>query len=49
MLEWNNAENIGAECVVTACPSDYAALSAEKPDGIELKTLEEIILDNTEE
>lgn len=46
---WENAENVGAKCVVTACPSDYAALSAEKPDGIELKTLEEIILDNTEE
>ena len=42
---WINAKNVDAEVVVTASPAEYILLSATKPEGIELKTIEEVVLE----
>lgn len=41
---WTNAVNVGAKILVTASAADYAMLSLVKPDGVEIKTLEEVVL-----
>lgn len=41
---WTNARNMGAKVVVTACPGDYEIMKSVKPDDIEIKTIEEILL-----
>lgn len=41
---WMNATNINAETVVTASPADYELLKATKPDGVDLLTVEEVLL-----
>ena len=40
---WINARNMGAETVVTECPAEYEMMLLVKPDGIDLKTVEEVI------
>lgn len=42
---WINAINMKAETVVTASPAEYALLNAVKPEGVELKTVEEAVLE----
>ncbi len=42
---WINAENIGATTVVTVSPAEYILLSQTKPENMELKTIEEAILE----
>ena len=42
---WINAKNVDAEVVVTASPAEYILLSTTKPEGIELKTIEEVVLE----
>ena len=41
---WVNAKNVNAETVVTASVADYELLKSVKPDGIELMTIEEVLL-----
>ncbi len=41
---WNNAKNIDAKIMVTACPAEYILLSKTRPEGIELMKIEEVIL-----
>jgi len=41
---WINAENVGAEILVTTSPAEYIILSAVKPENIELMKLEEAVL-----
>ena len=40
---WINAKNAGAKVLVTASTAEYAMLSATKPEGIELKKIEEVV------
>ena len=40
---WINAKNANAKTVVTASPAEYAMLSKTKPEGMELKKIEEAI------
>ena len=40
---WINAKNAEAETVVTASVADYLMLNKTKPEGIELKTIEEVV------
>ena len=40
---WINAKNVDAKVVVTASPAEYEMLLATKPEGIELKKLEEVV------
>lgn len=40
---WLNAQNVNAKIVVTASNSEYNALSSTKPEGIELKKIEEVV------
>lgn len=40
---WINAKNANAEILVTESPAEYIMLSKTKPDGIELKTVEEVV------
>ena len=41
---WQDALASGAQALVTASPSEYAVLLAEKPEGMELLSLEELAL-----
>lgn len=41
---WRDAEGVGATCVVTASPSEYVCLKETQPEGMELYSLEEILL-----
>lgn len=41
---WINAKNMNAETVVTASVADYEMLKATKPENIDLKTIEEVVL-----
>ena len=36
-------KHVGGSVMVTASPSEYAALAAVKPDDIELYTIEEVV------
>ena len=40
---WINAKNVDAETLVTASVADYLMLNKTKPEGIELKTIEEVV------
>ncbi len=40
---WNNAMNVNAETVVTSSVADYIMLEKTKPEGIVLKTIEEVV------
>ena len=40
---WFNAKNANAKIVVTASNCEYNALNSTKPEGIELKKLEEVV------
>ena len=40
---WINAKNADAKVLVTASTAEYAMLSATKPEGIELKKIEEVV------
>ena len=40
---WINAKNADAKVLVTASTAEYAMLSKTKPEGIELKKLEEVV------
>ncbi len=40
---WFNAQNVNAKIVVTASNCEYNALNSTKPEGIELKKLEEVV------
>ena len=40
---WTNAKNANAEILVTTSPAEYMILESVKPEGIELKTIEEVI------
>lgn len=41
---WINAANMDAKTVVTVSPAEYALLEKTKPEGIELKKIEEVVL-----
>ena len=41
---WINAKNMDTEILVTESPDEYELLSATKPEGIELMTVEEVVL-----
>lgn len=41
---WADAENVSASVVVTASPSEYVCLKKTQPDGIELSSIEEVLL-----
>ena len=41
---WSDAQSAGARALVTESPAEYCALRAVQPDGIELLTLEEAVL-----
>lgn len=43
-VRWDNAKTANAEIVVTTSPAEYILLSANKPENIELMTLEEAVL-----
>ena len=40
---WFNAKNANAEILVTLSPAEYENLSLTKPEGIELKKIEEVV------
>ncbi len=40
---WENAKNIGATTVVTACPAEYAMLASTNDGSVELITIEEAV------
>ena len=40
---WINAKNANAKVLVTSSPAEYAVLSEVKPEGIELKKIEEVV------
>ncbi|MBR3942364.1 MAG: (Fe-S)-binding protein [Clostridia bacterium] len=40
---WFNAKNANAEILVTLSPAEYEMLSLTKPEGIELKKIEEVV------
>ena len=40
---WINAKNVQAKTVVTVSPAEYILLSKTKPQGIELKKIEEVV------
>ncbi len=40
---WINAKNVNAKVVVTTSPAEYILLSKTKPDGMELKKIEEVV------
>jgi len=40
---WINAKNVDAKTVVTTSPAEYIMLSKTKPEGIDLKTIEEVV------
>ncbi len=41
---WNNAINVGADTIVTASVSEYAALKAAAPEGKTVLSIEELVL-----
>jgi Fe-S oxidoreductase len=41
---WKNAQAAGAEALITASPSEYAVLDAAKPAGMQLLSLEQLVL-----
>ena len=41
---WENAKNMDAKILVTANPAEYMLLASTKPEGIELKKIEEVVL-----
>ena len=41
---WTNAKNMDTKVLVTASPAEYALLKKTKPEDIELKKLEEVVL-----
>lgn len=44
LCRWENAAGVGAQTVVTASPAEYELLRANKPEGIALLTIEEVVL-----
>jgi len=42
---WEDASRTGANVLVTACCSEYAVLNMVKPENMELKTIEQIIVE----
>ena len=40
---WINAKNMGAKVLVTSSTAEYVMLSKTKPEGIELKKIEEVV------
>lgn len=43
---WQEAIRVGAKTVVTANPDDHAALKATQPEGMELASIQEVVLAN---
>ncbi len=43
---WEEAVRVGASILVTANPDDFVALKATQPEGMELASIEEIVLKN---
>ena len=41
---WTNAEHVGAKLLVVASPSEFSALSAVKPEDMEIMSVPELIL-----
>ncbi|MBE7025067.1 MAG: (Fe-S)-binding protein [Ruminococcaceae bacterium] len=41
---WNNARNMNAEILVTACPAEYILLSKTRPEDLALMKIEEVVL-----
>ncbi len=41
---WADALHVGAKTVVTASPAEYCMLQSTKPEGIELLSIEEVVL-----
>ncbi len=41
---WTNAKNVGADTIVTASVSEYAALKATAPEGMNVISIEELVL-----
>lgn len=41
---WTNAKNMDAKILVTASPDEYELLQSVKPEGMELMTVEEVVL-----
>lgn len=41
---WINAANMGAKTVVTVSPAEYALLEKTKPENMDLKKIEEVVL-----
>ena len=42
---WINAVNMDTEILVTESPDEYELLKAQKPEGVEIKTVEEVVLE----
>ncbi len=42
---WFNAKNADAKVVVTQSPAEYILLSKTKPEGMEVKTIEEVVIE----
>ena len=40
---WADLAHVGGKVMVTASPSEYAALADVKPEGMELYTIEEVV------
>ena len=43
---WQEAIRVGAKPVVTSNPDDHAALKATQPEGMELASIQEVVLAN---
>ncbi len=41
---WENAENVGVTTMVTASPAEYKLLNEHNNTGIQLMTVEEVVL-----
>ena len=41
---WQNAANMGTKILVTASTAEYVQLASNKPENIDLKTIEEVVL-----
>ena len=46
LTRWKNAGGVGAKTIVTESPTEYEMLKMTKPDGFELLTIEEMVLEN---
>lgn len=43
-MRWQNAANMDVSVLVTASPAEYVMLSEQRPGGMQLKRLEEVVL-----